>query len=1698
MKKRYLLFLLIINFKFSQAQPYANEWISFSNQSAYSLQQYFKISVWKEGIYRITYNDLLGVNVPLPSMNPKKMKLYRDGREQYIFLSKDTTAWDNSMYIEFYGTRNDGTFDTQMYDTDTSQVNDRFSLVNDTAAYFLTCDPGGPDGKRMILETDVNFAAYPQSAYVIRETYKDFGSAFYNPGYQNDHGLTDNSYISGETWGCSRFTYNPNNGGGGTFAYGIPTPNIFLGGPNGSLETVVVGANNSGDIPSHQFTLSVNNNQYVNDYFNGYEWRRYKLGIPPSGLSNGVTNFVTQALPTGGGPNSLTIPFITLRYPHSPDFAGEPGPQAFFVEGGNAFGKAYLNLTGTSLGGGNPVLYAISGDTIRKITVVQGANLQTLVPAGAEQYCWLTSDGNTFSTVANFKLKPVNNDPSNFAKFVNYGVQGLQGDYIIVTHPSLWQEAGAYKTYRASMQGGSRQVILADVTQLVDQFAYGINGHPMAIRNFCDKLIDHLPAPPKDLFLIGKSISMDVIRGPDSPLNLVPTYGYPPSDMMITAGLLDSTNFKVAIPTGRLSARTPGDVTVYLNKVMEYESAAKADWMKNVLHFCGGSDQGQNNILCAYLDEYRQIIEDTLFGGKVYTFSKSSADPISNINSIQLKDLINNGVSIMTFFAHAAGSSFDISTDAPSTYQNQGKYPIIIANSCYIGDIHSTSTLASEEFVILADKGAIAFIAQPNQGYEDFLAVYSNNLYRNISYLNYGKDLASSMKYSVDTILAINPGNFYYKSTCMGMTLHGDPAIVPNSFAAPDLFINNASLFTNPVQIKSEQDTFQLKIYVRNLGKAVNNPFFVEVRRIYPDQTDTVMIVPMNYVSYGDTLSLTLRTAPERGSGFTTIEVRVDYYNQLAESDESNNRGTLIFNIQSSDILPVYPYKYAIIPGNTVTLKASTADPFAPVRTYRFEVDTDDDFINPLLTNDVSHSGGVVTWALPITLDSNRVYYWRVADKNILTDTVNHHWNESSFIYKPGKTGWSQAHFYQFKHDEFKNIVYNRPATTFDFVSTQSLLLARNTLFPFGGSVHPIDFSIDNVLKDYGVFDGQHCLHVAVIDSLTLQPWETRHWAAIDTVTGDTLIKENMDHYFHNINDNRSGGRTRNDMYFVFHTDSVQLNYVNDMISQVPNGNYILIYSVFSGDFSNWPVSLQQTMTGLGADSILTIEDYQPWIFFCEKGDPLSAIESVGDSINTDISLSALMGGNWSKGFITSEVIGPATRWTGLHWAQHSVENPSGTKDSMLLKLIGIDKHGNTTDVIPQILKSTTDINNLDQVVDAKLFPYLKFNIYLQDDSLKSPPQLDRWQIYYDEVPEAAINPSRFFSFYSNPLPEGDTARLTVALENIGITDFADSMLVDYYLYDQYHQRLSLGSPRYKKLKAGEVDTLTLSFSTAGKQNTNSLWAEANPNDNQPEQFHFNNFAQINFDVTRDITNPVLDVTFDGVHILNGDIISSKPYIVMQLTDENKFLALNDTSHWRIFLKDPDGVQQLLHFENSPGFSNDPEKLKWTPAQMPKNSFKIEFNPSLAKDGVYELTIDASSDVSGNESGKNRYQITFEIINRSTITHVVNYPNPFSSSTRFVFTLTGSEVPDYFKIQIMTVSGKIVREIMREELGNIHIGRNISDYAWDGKDEFGDQLANGIYLYRVITSINGSGIERRSTEADKYFKKGYGKMYLMR
>ena len=423
----------------------------------------------------------------------------------------------------------------------------------------------------------------------------------------------------------------------------------------------------------------------------------------------------------------------------------------------------------------------------------------------------------------------------------------------------------------------------------------------------------------------------------------------------------------------------------------------------------------------------------------------------------------------------------------------------------------------------------------------------------------------------------------------------------------------------------------------------------------------------------------------------------------------------------------------------------------------------------------------------------------------------------------------------------------------------------------------------------------------------------------------------------------------------------------------------------------------------------------------------------------------------------------------------------------MYLRVSGISNTGTVTTLFNTRNRDTSLAG-----ISATTYPNLKLEWLNLDTITHTAPQLDYWRIYYVPVPEAALNPAAHYSF-TDTVQVGQMADFSVAIEELSGQPM-DSMLVRYRLVDANGNSHLLADKKYKKLLGNDTLNASISFNPGAYPGLDVLFVEANPDNNQPEQYHPNNLGYIPFLVDRDLLNPFLDVTFDGVHILDKDIVSAKPFIKISLRDENKFLALDDTSLVSLSIRypsDPLTGRRALSFDNT--------IVKFIPATLNKgkNEAVIEYRPDFTEDGIYELFLNGK-DKTGNVSGTDDYRISFEVINKPSITNILNYPNPFSTATSFLFTLTGAQIPSQLKIQILTVTGKVVKEITKAELGPLHIGRNITEYKWDGKDQYGQMLGNGVYLYRVVTSLNGNTVDHRNSGADKFFKHGYGKMYIMR
>ena len=129
--------------------------------------------------------------------------------------------------------------------------------------------------------------------------------------------------------------------------------------------------------------------------------------------------------------------------------------------------------------------------------------------------------------------------------------------------------------------------------------------------------------------------------------------------------------------------------------------------------------------------------------------------------------------------------------------------------------------------------------------------------------------------------------------------------------------------------------------------------------------------------------------------------------------------------------------------------------------------------------------------------------------------------------------------------------------------------------------------------------------------------------------------------------------------------------------------------------------------------------------------------------------------------------------------------------------------------------------------------------------------------------------------------------------------------------------------------------------------------------------------------------------------------------------------------------------------------------------------------------GKHEIQVKAW-DVSNN-SGEGSIEFIVAESGSLALDHVLNYPNPFTTNTNFQFehNMNGQELD--VQVQIFTVSGKLVKSIQERVLPE---GNLVQGIQWDGKDDYGDQLAKGIYVYRVKVRNTENADNQTSATSD--------------
>jgi len=1635
---------------FMNQNLYGNEWIDVS-------KSYKKFTIENDGIYRISYNELIEAGLPL-DINGNQIQIYSFGQLVPIFTTT-TDAFTSSDYVEFFGEQNKGELDKPLFHEAENQLNPELSMFTSKRAYYLTWDinsDGNPNVEEV--ENNLNGDLPLVEKYYIETELKVFDDRAIKHIYNSEY-VRYSQFYKTEGFGTQQRKFN-------------------------EVEFKVTDLNNFGPAPVLKFRAGLNFSPHITEIsFNqdkldnvttiGYSVTDYEYSFKIQDLKE-TNKLVVEGV--FDDKDILSIAHASLSYPRKFRANGRNNMLLGFQK--SSF-QRYIELE--DFESENQTVFAYDVVNNERLVVESENGLQKFVldPTANERKLYIYTEALQIEEFLE-------------VEFVDY--LAASPDYVILTSKALdktdangdnWIQN--YADYRRETTNGDFDVTVVHYEDLVDQFGYGIVENPLALNNWAMYLKDRW-TNWQYIFIIGKAYEYPYMRQNVSLSSMVPTYGSPGSDNLLFA---ERGKAYPILPLGRLAAKTTEDVKVYLNKIIQYSNSKLSEqsiegrlWMKKIIHLSGGGSTLQSGLVSKYLNTMGDLMSETKFGPEISKYEKNTKDPIESSVSEEIVKDIDEGAALVTFFGHSTVGSFDYSIEDPSKWNNGDKLPFIYSMGCHSGNIHTREQGISEEFVLYPESGSIGFYATSSTAFINPQFLQGKGMYKYLGDELYGKPISHAIQATlketfVDTSGMHLPPSLYFSNQYTSvvtlteqMTFHGDPYINIYAQEGPDYIPSLQGIKTTPELISTNIEEVLFEFDVYNLGYYVEDSLDIGVIHYYDEQSDTILTTiatPLN-------LSHVEVMIPMKGlesTGKNVVDIIVDINNKIEEFPTSNGESNnslrqayqmdgYEFFVSSYNPIPFYPSEFSIKNTQNIILKASTGNAFVESDQYKLQIDTTELFDSPLLKEEIVQSnGGIIQWDPNLSYTNERVYYWRVQAQN--SDLDKNIWSGSSFMYHDQlEEGWNQSHLYQYLRDDLTTLQIDARTQDFEYIQKIDELKIINPNKINGFNYIQVNYNGSLTAAGYNV------------DSLGMMV------VVVDPISNEFLTCPRNGTFGA---DNRLATVDQKAWIFSMHTSSEQQEFVNFISNEVPDDYFVVIIANQNSNFLSpeaWGDSVFAIMEGQGANLVRDLASKaRPYILAYRKNSGMLFEEISEEENPQSIEGQVELKGHWYEGGIKSTLIGPVKEWHNITW---NMSNFSASEDQFRISVLGISENGSEDTIASELLTQDFDLSH----VDPQKYPQIRLEYFSKDLRSRTSPDLDFWRVHYSSLPDALLLKDDRYIYHADTISEGDLLKLNYTIKNISDSNM-DSILVQYII-TSLNQKSDTIKARYAPLPTNGVIEVEFDLETIEKKGLYELKIELNPAEDQKESYYFNNTAFLRFYVQHDILNPLLDVTFDGLRIMDGDIIAPSPLIKIDLTDENPFFTLEDPDDFIIQLSHPNGNEEELDMSD--------DLIQFIPSYVHGSPASIEYKPSL-DNGIYQLKVQGK-DASGNLSGDHPYTINFEVINETLVSNVLTYPNPFSTQTQFIFTLTGNQVPEDYHIKIMTISGKLVKEITKEDLGPVRIGKNRTDYAWDGRDEYGEKLANGVYIYKLYTDIDDQYETLDLGNLNQHFKKGFGKLVIMR
>ena len=494
----------------------------------------------------------------------------------------------------------------------------------------------------------------------------------------------------------------------------------------------------------------------------------------------------------------------------------------------------------------------------------------------------------------------------------------------------------------------------------------------------------------------------------------------------------------------------------------------------------------------------------------------------------------------------------------------------------------------------------------------------------------------------------------------------------------------------------------------------------------------------------------------------------------------------------------------------------------------------------------------------------------------------------------------------------------------------------------------------------------------------------------------------------------------------------------------------LLLAGIQGGTGGAVPGEIAGEFEKFGSKFIRTVQASDSWALIGIKGlrpgDAREAYRAAGEG---PAAVADTVAAFVTSAELQSPKIGPAVSWKAVRWQPgESVSlfpvNFPASETKVTVEIYGLAKAEQSWKLL-----FTSDSENVDLgTINALEFPFLQLKARLSTTNSLVSPSLEAWEVEYEQGGDLVL-PAYWVSVNRDTVYPGEVVSLsgqvigfgnllsdsvTIRLREFGRSGFAETTL---------------------PLRPNTPQPFTLEWMPEGR-GLIKFDLTADPGNRIDELYETNNRLQLLVFGARDKDAPRLHLLFDGKEPADEEYISGTPVIEGKIYDESP-AAVQDTSVLQVYLDGrkvyladpkirfvfepvPEGVEEMLRARFRMQYPLEPGRHRFRFVLSDRFGHSAEYTYSL----IYEPEL--------------------------KIVDLMNYPNPMRHETSFTFTLTRPAVSG--RIKIFSLSGKLlhVLEFIPE------VGYN--QIPWNGRDDRGDLLANGVYLYKLMISDGQTQLEK--------------------